>query len=318
MSTQRPLASVSVDLDALEHYTGIYGLAADGAADQVHRCALPRFVDLFSELGIPATFFVVGQDLRLPAAVEQLGRAAAMGFELGNHSHRHRYELSRLPPPVLAEEILLCERALEQTLGQRPRGFRAPGYTLSPALLHQLESQGYLYDSSALPSAPYYFAKAAALLALGLRGRRSASILGSPAVLGAPAGPYRLAPRRPYRSSGSAAGLVELPVSTVPGIGLPLIGQTLLLLGARAVRWLEPLLGRSGHLNIELHGVDALGLEEDALPRALAVQPDLRIPLDRKLATLRAALAGLAQRFEFRRLDEVAQQVPPPLAARRS
>src|SRR5206468_2003853 len=83
------------------------------------------------------------------------------------------------------------ERAIEDACGRRPRGFRAPGYTLSPALLDAVRDRGYAYDSSLLPSPPYYALKAAALLAYALRGRKSQSILGGVGQLFAPRGPHR-------------------------------------------------------------------------------------------------------------------------------
>ena len=304
------LCAVSVDLDAVEHYGRIFGLPESVCGPQVIHVALPRFVELFQEIGVPATFFVVGQDLADPRARDAARAAAKAGFELANHTFRHRYDLVRLPLAEQANEVDGCAAALEQVTGRRPVGFRAPGYTLSSDLLRLLHRRGYQYDSSVLPSPPYLATKAAAVAALALRGRPSASILGSWRQAVAPRVPYLpggdgFRGRRPHEVADMP---MELPISVVSPLGLPVIGQTLLLLGQRL-----PLAGlllgglRAGQLlNIELHGVDALGLAEDGLPPQLATQPDLRIPLRTKLATLRALLAALSQRLRFVTLAQAA------------
>ena len=96
---------VSVDLDDLACYHAIHGLAAPDpshAGVVLERC-LPRFLALFDELGVRATFFVVGRDLQRDLAAGGRGaallrQALAAGHELGNHSFAHAYDLVRWAP----------------------------------------------------------------------------------------------------------------------------------------------------------------------------------------------------------------------------
>ena len=74
--------------------------------------------------------------------------------------------------------------------GRPPQGFRAPGYTLTGALLRALDAQGYRYDASAFPAAPYWAVKATVMGALAALGRESRAILDRPKVLTAPRLPY--------------------------------------------------------------------------------------------------------------------------------
>ena len=176
------------------------------------------------------------------------------------------------PSPKIS---VAAERAIDEATGKKPRGFRAPGYTLSPALLDVVRERGYAYDSSLLPSPPYYLAKAAALGVYALRRRKSESILGGMAQLFA------------RRSAHRRAGVRELPVATVPLLRAPVIGTSVLL-------W--PALARAGfaggHLNLELHGIDAL--DESDVPSAIArAQPGVRTKAARKLGRLRAVLQSL-------------------------
>ncbi|HEY5675371.1 MAG TPA: polysaccharide deacetylase family protein [Myxococcales bacterium] len=270
------LYSVSVDLDGLGCYAAIHGVAAqldDRALRAVPEAAVQRFCELFAALRIRATFFVIGREAGI--APQALRNAAAFGHEMASHSFAHDYALSRLPREAIAADLSAAERAIEESTGKRPRGFRAPGYTLSPALLEVVRERGYAYDSSLLPSPPYYLAKAAALGAYALRRRRSESILGGMGQLFA------------RRSAHRRAGVRELPVATLPLLRAPVIGTSVLLF---------PRLARAGfaggHFNLELHGIDAL--DGSDVPAAIArAQPGVRMPAAQKLGRLRALLQSL-------------------------
>ena len=118
-------------------------------------------------------------------------------------------------------------RAIERATGMAPRGFRAPGYTITDEVFSVLAELGVAYDSSVFPCPPYWVAKAAAIGLIALRGRTSRSIVDTPAVLAAPTRPYRVG--RPYWRRGE--GLVELPVQVTRGLRLPFIGTYVTLPG---------------------------------------------------------------------------------------
>ena len=116
-----------------------------------------------------------------------------------------------LRPEDIDRDLARGEEVLASLGAPRPLGFRAPGYTLSPALLRVLVTRGYAYDASIFPAAPYWMAKALTLGWLRLRRRSSAAILDSPRVLLAPRAPYRPDVDRPERPG--TAPLLELPMS---------------------------------------------------------------------------------------------------------
>lgn len=307
--------SVSVDLDPLHCYYGIHGLGAPPAAlaHVVLRRALPRFAELFARHRVRATFFVVGSDAAGDVAGgKQLGQLAREGHELGNHSHTHPYELARLDRARIDEEIGRAHDVIAGLAGAPPVGFRAPGYDLSERVIDVLMARGYHYDSSVFPSWPYYVAKAGVMACMSLVGRRSASVLGDPRMLMAPTGPYRPG-RSPFRRG--QATLVELPVATTPRLRMPAIGSwapyVSLLLAPTPVRarLLESMRKRP-FFNLELHGIDLIGAEEDGIPAELvARQPDLRVPLTQKQRALEATLDRLALDFAFAPLRDVAARV---------
>jgi peptidoglycan-N-acetylglucosamine deacetylase len=284
--------SVSVDLDGLGCYAAIHGLSLrldEPAQRAVPEVAVQRFCELFEALGVRATFFVIGRDAGIAPA--RLRAAAGAGHEIASHSYAHDYALSRRTREEIAQDLALAERAIEDACGSRPRGFRAPGYTLSPELLDAVRERAYAYDSSLLPSPPYYAAKAAALAVYALRGRRSQSILGGLRQLFAPRGPHR---RR---------GVRELPVATLPGLRAPVIGTTVL-----PFPWLARRAFAGGHLNLELHGIDALDAT-DVPQEIAAAQPGLRMRAAEKLRRLRRVLETLPG--DHRTLEAAAIQLLP-------
>jgi peptidoglycan/xylan/chitin deacetylase (PgdA/CDA1 family) len=271
--------SISVDLDGLGCYAAIHGLPLrldERAQRAVPAVALQRFCELFAAGGVRATFFVIGREAGI--APGALRVAAAAGHEIGSHSYGHDYALSRRTAEEIAQDLGLAERAIEDACGQRPRGFRAPGYTLSATLLDAVRTRGYAYDSSLLPSPPYYAAKAVALGLYALRGRASQSILGDVRQL--------FAPRQAHRRRG----LRELPIATVPALRAPAIGTTVL-----PFPWLARRAFAGGHLNLELHGIDVLD-DTDVPPEIAAVQPGLRMPAGEKVRRLRTLLETLPGR----------------------
>ena len=274
--------SVSVDLDGLGCYAAIHGLGVleDRWLRAVPEVALGRFCELFDELKIRATLFVIGSELGFYAALPSQ-------HEIASHSFTHDYAMSRWTAAEISADLQRCEEALAARGVPRPRGFRAPGYTISRALLEAVRERGYLYDSSLLPSLPYYAAKAAALGWYALRGRRSASILGGVGQL--------FSSRRPH----FVDGVRELPIATLPVLRAPVIGTTVLAM---------PSLARAagGFVNLELHGIDLLDAS-DVPPALAAVQPGLRMPVAEKLRRLRRVLSGV----ETLTLEAAARQLLP-------
>jgi hypothetical protein len=301
------VCSVSVDLDALSCYYGIHGLGPVPAplADVVLHRALPRFAELFDKRGMHATFFVVGSDLeRDPGGRNLLRDLARRGHELGNHSYSHPYDLARLPKERVDEEVHRAHLLIADVAGEAPVGFRAPGYDVSRTMHEVLMARGYRYDSSIFPSWPYYLAKAGVMAGMALLGKRSHSVLGDPRALLAPAEPYRPGRSPFYRGQST---LVELPVSVSPRLRIPAIGTSLLLAPtAIRARLLESMRQRT-FFNLELHGIDLVGADEDGIPAELvARQPDLRATLTHKRRALEATLDRLSHEYRFSTLRDVA------------
>lgn len=114
--------------------------------------AFPRQVDrllaLLDELRVRATFFVLGMTAaRFPRELERVAKA---GHPLASHGFAHRpvREQSR---KVFTDDLRRCVDVLGTITGQRPRGYRAPAFSITRRdtwLFDALAEEGFAYDSS--------------------------------------------------------------------------------------------------------------------------------------------------------------------------
>lgn len=306
-------AAISVDLDEVACYEAIHGVATnDAPADVIYDYCVPRLAELFASYDLRATFFVIGSSLERAENRERVRALHAAGHEIANHSYSHPYDLTRQIRVEIARDISAGADAIENAVGVRPVGFRAPGYTVTDALFEVLDELGVRYDSSVFPCPLYYGAKVATLGWMALLGRESQSIADTPMVLRASPDPYRVG--RPYWKRGG--GILELPigVTTRRTGALPYIGTSLVLARPAGARWLtRRMLGRS-FINLELHGIDVADADADGLAHLKPHQPDLRVALSSKLDALRKAIETMRDAgYRFSTLSQAAVELDTAL-----
>jgi peptidoglycan/xylan/chitin deacetylase (PgdA/CDA1 family) len=217
MKAGKPLASLSLDLDDLWTYLRTRGDPGWEARPSYLPTFVPLALDLFDRLELQITVFVVGADAVRTANLPYLRAIADRGHEIGNHSFSHECWLHLHTASELEGEIVRAEEAISEATGQRPTGFRGPGFSWSPELLEALSRRGYLYDASTLPTflgpaARWYFL-ARSGLSPEERDRRAT-------LFGAFRDGFR--PVRPYRwQLRGGSQLLEIPVTTLPIVKLP-------------------------------------------------------------------------------------------------
>lgn len=89
-----------------------------------------RILDALAKYKATATFFVLGEQLKLPGAMEIVRRAAREGHLIGNHSYDHP-DLTKLPPREIRSQILRTHELISEFEPQRklfrpPYGFSTP------------------------------------------------------------------------------------------------------------------------------------------------------------------------------------------------
>jgi peptidoglycan-N-acetylglucosamine deacetylase len=297
MTTQRPLASVSLDLDNLWSYLKTYGDPSWSTLPTYLPVVVPRLLELYDTFGVTGTVFVVGQDTEVDENAEPLKSIAAAGHELGNHSFHHEPWLHQYSRERLVDELARTEEGLERITGQHPRGFRGPGYSLSATLLQVLSERGYEYDASTLPTwigpaARAYYFRAASLSAAE---RQQRALLFGRARDG-------LRPIHPYRWSG-ADELVEIPVTTFPLLRIPMhFSYVLYLHGyspALARRYFRAAVrtcsARSLGPSLLLHPLDLL---DGSDAPGVGFFPGMGLPAAEKLKVISWCLGELTGQFE--------------------
>lgn len=293
----QPVASLSLDADNQWSYLSIRGVPTWADAASYLPALGPRLLDLVGERDLRVTVFAVGRDAARDDDAAVFRAIAEAGHEIGNHSYRHQPWLHRYTETELEEELGRAEDAIESATGARPDGFRGPGYSLSEATLRVLVRRGYRYDASTLPTIVGPIARAVYFRTATLTAaqRREREYLYGTWSDG-------LRPLRPYRWSVGAETLLELPVTTLPGLRIPIHVSYLLMLSAlsevAARRYLRAALRLCRAVGVEpsilLHPLDLLsGVEAPDL----RFFPGMQIPGDVKLARVASYLDVLSQEF---------------------
>lgn len=315
-SAPRPLA-VSVDMDAPLDYTRFYGLEAAPASEPFLADAVPRFLDLFAELGLKGTFFGIGRDAESREGARWYRRLTEAGHEVANHTHGHPTAFRVLSRQEKAAEIDRGAKALEDACGRPVVGFRAPAYDLDPSVLELLLERGYLYDASVNPT-PFLLPMKAVIR---WKARRWNVGLGRPFHGFSPKAPRFHWRRGRGIASGAHPGaepaLLELPLSVVPGLRFPFYGTITQILtgrfGEAPFRWSLAAVRRSPlPLSYELHALE-LGTpeggdaaEEAALLRAV---PGYGASAEAKREVLRRTLGLLAEDTRPLTLEALAREL---------
>lgn len=110
------------------------------------RVALPRVLDLLARHDVPATFFFPAWSLKL--APQMAGQIDAPGVhEIAVHGWIHERNTA-LDGPTERRLLEQAMETMEEIIGRRPVGYRAPSWNLSPNTLKTVLDMGFLYESS--------------------------------------------------------------------------------------------------------------------------------------------------------------------------
>ena len=293
----KPVASLSLDADNLWSYLYIRGDRAWADAASYLPRMVPRVLDLLGARDLRITFFVIGRDCADDTDAAGFRTIAVAGHEIGNHSYRHQPWLHRYSETELDDELGRAERAIHAATGVQPDGFRGPGYSLSEATLRVLVRRGYRYDASTLPMVIGPIARAVYFRTAHLDAEQRVE---RAQLYGTWSDGVR--PLTPYRFRVGDATMLELPVSTFPGIRVPIHISYLLMLATHSVRasmaYFAAALAACRRLGVEpsilMHPLDVLSGDE--VPE-LRFFPGMSLPVTKKLACVERYLDLLARDF---------------------
>ena len=288
-------SGLSIDVDSVASHLEGYGFPRPPDDGQALRIAVPRFLALLESLDARATFFLIVEEAAAhPDVVREI---VGQGHEVACHSMTHPVPFTALADDALEVETTDARHRLEDLTGTAVTGFRAPSFGIDARVLAALVRGGFRYDASSYPS------PALPLMRRAIRARASA------------AGPGRstdggwgemLRPTRIHRRATDAGPLVEVPVTTLPGVRLPYYHTPAFLLPSSINdalgRWART---RRRNVSYTFHAVDFLEVEGDDLDPRIGRHPGMTLPLDRKLALAETAVRALARRGPILPLQEL-------------
>ena len=306
----KQIASLSLDLDNKWSYMKTHGDAGWETFPTYLDTVVPRALQFLKERDLRITFFIVGQDAALDKNAEAIGQIAAAGHEIGNHSFRHEPWLHLYSKQELIEEFQKTEDALERVTGQITKGFRGPGYSLSPTVLEVLAERNYEYDCSTLPTyiAPiaraYYFFKSPEMSVEEKEKRKK--------LFGKFSDGFQSL--KPYRWQIGEKSLVEIPVTTLPIFKTPIHASYVIYLStfskslAKAYwKTAVEMCRMSGtQLSLLLHPLDFLSGEDAP---ELKFFPAMNLPIERKLEFVGEILETFSGKFEIVNMRRHAESV---------
>jgi len=310
------VATLSFDLDNEWTYLKTHGDSGWEAYPSYLDVVIPCALSLFKMLDVTTTVFVVGQDAVLAANMDALKSLAQAGHEIGNHSFSHEPWLHLYPIQKAEREIEVAEEAIENATGVLPVGFRGPGYSISPDVLRILIQRGYLFDASTLPSflgplgRAYYFMRSR----LDHVQRQQRKMLFGSLKDG-------LMPNDPYLWEIGDASLLEIPVTTFPGLRIPFHLSYLLYLSTFSPRAARTYFRSALRLcrltgtepSILMHPLDLLGKDDVS---TLGFFPGMDLNSETKRQRVHGYLSDLQREFTILPLGQYARQVKQRIGLR--
>jgi peptidoglycan-N-acetylglucosamine deacetylase len=304
-------AAITFDVDGLQRDPFDREPSAEQRSqlhDVAHDIVLPRIAEWLQSLGVRATFFSIGTDVERSPRIYQ--RLAADGHEIANHSHSHLRDFSRQPAAVIRSEIRDAHDTILKHVGVEAVGFRAPGYTVTPAVIEALTQEGYRYDASLVPSWSYTTLKHVYRL-VGKTKFRSYLVAQSYGCAAAPRLPFRVAAADIYRPNPSAA-LTEIPITTWGAAQLPFVHGLTFRLPRRVQDLVFAAALRQPFFTMSFHDLEFADRSDfGSLPASGMTEPHLASGIGERLEQLSGAVrtAQRTHRFVTMR-DAIAEPRP--------
>lgn len=306
----KSIASLSLDLDNKWSYMKTHGDAGWESFPTYLDVVVPRALNFLKERNLNITFFIVGQDAALDKNSEAIAQISNAGHEIGNHSFNHEPWLHLYSKDQLTEEFEKTENALEKVTGQIPKGFRGPGYSLSPTVLEVLSERGYEYDCSTLPTyigplaRAYYFLASPNMSAEEKEKRKKLFGKFSDG----------LQSLKPYKWQIGEKSMIEIPVTTLPIFKVPIHASYVIYLStfsklAAKTYWktaIQMCKMTGTELSLLLHPLDFLSGEDAP---ELKFFPAMNLPIEKKLEFVSEILESLGNSFSILNMKQHAESV---------
>lgn len=306
----KPFCSLSLDLDNQWSYMKIHGDSGWEQFPSYFDIFIPHILEILNDLKLKVTFFVVGQDAASAKNRTFLKSLVENGHEIGNHSFHHESWLHLYSREKIEHEISTAEEHILRATGQKPIGFRGPGFSWSNDLLSVLSQHGYQYDASTLPTylGPiarwYYFSKSNFSKA---EKQERGELFGKFQNGVNPIKPF-------YWQVNGNGKLLEIPVTTMPILKIPFHLSYLMYLSQFSSKLMQAYLDAVILLcrltrtepSFLLHPLDLIG--GDKVPE-LAFFPGMHIDSQKKVDIFYCIIRKLKQNFTLVSMNYYARTI---------
>lgn len=313
MKRSKPIACLSFDADNQWSYMKTHGDPGWETFPSYLDLAIPRVLKLLKDQNLTITFFIVGQDAALEKNYPAIKMVSDAGHEIGNHTFNHEQWPHLYSDQQIEEDIVSAEEHLEKLTGQRPIGFRGPGYCLSKTTLKILKNRGYLYDASTFPTFIGPLARKYYFLSTKLTPEQ---MVQREFLFGNFSDGFK--PIRPYYWTVSKGdhpeALFEIPLTTMPILKIPFHVSYLLYIYS-----ISPFLAEyyfqlalqlcklfKIHPSLLIHPLDFMGWED---VKGLGFFPAMNISRDKKIQFVSRIVQLYARQFTVVSLAEYAHQL---------
>jgi len=305
MSKKKPLASISLDLDNQWSYMKIHGDEGWDKYPSYFDIFVPHVLNVLDELNLKITFFIVGKDTESEDNRKYLRMIAERGHDIGNHSYHHESWLQTYSYEKIEKEIREAEEAILNATGHKPTGFRGPGFSWSKDLLKVLQSRGYKFDASTLPTylgplARMYYFKKSDLSKEEKKARKE--------LFGKFSEGFRKL--KPYKwDLGDGKSITEIPVTTMPVFKLPFHLSYLIYLGNISIPLMNLYLNTAitmckitkTPISFLLHPLDLIGGDQIS---QLAFFPGMNVNSDKKVDVFKKVISQVQRHYEVVNMDK--------------
>jgi len=296
----KKLGTIQVDIDSFRVILKSYNYEEAPSITQrtIYQIAIPRFLEIFNKYNIKATFFAIGEDLLKKENQAMARWILDEGHEIANHTMTHTINpsFSGMTINEKEKEINQAEEIIRETMGFLPVGFKAPAFSIDSQTMTILEKKGYLYDSSLFPSSLSFVLRCMQRIMLGQKTGKTQ--WGRAAYALAPSKPYRMRLDKIWKQ-GKNAKIKEVPVTTMPFLGLPFhasfvyaSGINLFKIGYKLVK------SRNLPLNYQLHALELVSPEEMD-KRILNKRPGAKMQLNKKLDIYNYILKNISRDYRI-------------------
>lgn len=308
-------AAISSDIDTLASiYKGQGCRRAGGYTYTELHMGLEKFSRFLEPYSIKATLFMVGNDFLHDKNHHIIRAMAEEGHEIANHTVSHAQGFRQLSPAEKEAEIAGMETLCEQITGQRPVGFRSPGWNISDDALPILQKRGYIYDSSVHPTSLMPLLKFLHWYTMRSRKGGELTTMGHLKYMTAPIVPYRT--NQQSLAKKGSSGIIEFPVTVVPIVRIPFFATFLLATGIKFFGYSYQLLKAFNYpIQFQFHVSDFVDYNHpdlvDQVPKThdrVYIPQALQTPLAKKLLLFRQAIDMIAQDYSFMTLKQWAKQ----------